>query len=155
MRIFNIRLTGRIAAGHVELLARREHLLNRAFPRLLVEHALAVGVVVNTPRNVPAPGNSTPMPGTCAISRTLRVPSLLSTIAKFTSSPLGLSGQTSAAWWYSPSVMPQRAGAVAVGVVGTHAAVRGTKRMAAMPASSSSHVSTSTNTMPLTPSPAA
>ncbi len=34
----------RIAARHVELLTRREHLLNRRFPPLLVEDALPIGV---------------------------------------------------------------------------------------------------------------
>src|SRR6266550_1998193 len=65
----------------------------------------------NTPRSVPAPGHSTPIPLTAAISRTCARPSLLSTIVQLISSPSGLSGQRSAFCLYACSLMPQYAGA--------------------------------------------
>ena len=68
-------------------------------------------VVLNTPRSVPAPGQSTPMPGTAAIAFRFSRPFLLSTIVQLMSSPLGLSGHTSAFWRYSASLMPHTAGA--------------------------------------------
>ena len=80
-------------------------------------------MVEKTPRSVPAPGHSTPMPFTAAISRTFARPSLLSMIVQLISSPSGLSGQTSARCLYSASDRPQNAGADAH-VVGPRAALR-------------------------------
>src|SRR5678816_4878467 len=140
----------RIAARHVELLARREHLLNRRLPPFLVDDALSLAsVVVNTPRSVPAPGNNTPMPCTAAISRTRARPALLSTMVKFTSSPFGLSGQRSAFSRYSFSLMPQYAGASPT--VSERVPPLDLNRIAARPALTSSGLSTPTNTTPLTP----
>ena len=89
------------------------------------------------------------MPLTAAISRTCASPSLLSTIVQLTSSPSGLSGQRSAFCLYCASVMPQYAGAVPTS--SGRVPPFDLKRIAAMPACTSSALSVSTNMMPLTP----
>ena len=97
----------RVAARHVEFLARGQHLLDRVFqPPASSTRSPAALVVENTPRSVPAPGHSTPMPFTAAISRTCASPSLLSTIVQLISSPSGLSGQRSAFALYSSRSCP-------------------------------------------------
>ena len=103
----------------------------------------------NTPPRVPAPGVSTPIPGTAAIASIFLRPSGLSMITMIINSPFGLSGHTSAFSLYSFSLKPQAAGAspTASGRVPP----LDLKRMAEMTCFTSSGVVTSTITMPITP----